>query len=47
MMNGKITRYPFIMMNTDRSNKKDTRWWSFIDLHSKKEIFLFDSFQWF
>ena len=45
MMNEKSTRYPFIMINTDRSNKKDTHWWSFIDLHPKKEIFLFDSFQ--
>ena len=31
-------------MNTDRSNKKGTRWWSFLDLHPKKEIFLFGSF---
>ena len=31
-------------MNTDRSDKKGTHWWSFLDLHSKKEIFLFDSF---
>ena len=44
MMNEKGTRYPFIIMNTDCSNKKGTHWWSFLDLHSKKEIFLFDSF---
>ena len=31
-------------MNTDCSNKKGTHWWSFLDLHLKKEIFLFDSF---
>ena len=31
-------------MNTDRSDKKRTYWWSFLDLHPKKEIFLFDSF---
>ena len=31
-------------MNTDRSNKSGTHWWSFLDLHPKKEIFLFDSF---
>ena len=37
-------RYPFIMMNTDRSNKNGTHWWSFLDLHERKEIFLFDSF---
>ena len=37
-------RYPFIIMNTDRSDKKGTHWWSFLDLHPRKEIFLFDSF---
>ena len=31
-------------MNTDRSDKPGTHWWSFIDLHPKKEIFLSDSF---
>ena len=37
-------RYPFIIMNTDRSDKNSTHWWSFLDLHERKEIFLFDSF---
>ena len=37
-------RYPFIIMNTDRSNKNGTNWWSFLDLHQGKEIFSFDSF---
>ena len=37
-------RYPFIIMNTDRSDKKGTHWWSFLNLHERKEIFLFDSF---
>ena len=31
-------------MNTDRSDKKGTHWWSFLNLHLRKEIFLFDSF---
>ena len=31
-------------MNTDRYNKNGTLWWSFLDLHERKEIFLFDSF---
>ena len=31
-------------MNTDRSDKAGTHWWSFLDLHPKKEIFLFDSY---
>ena len=37
-------RYPFIIMNTDQSNKNGMHWWSFLDLHPRKEIFLFDSF---
>ena len=31
-------------MNTDRSDRPGTHWWSFLDLHQKKDIFLFDSF---
>ena len=37
-------RYSFIIMNTDQSDKNGTRWWSFLNLHERKEIFLFDSF---
>ena len=37
-------RYPFIIMNTVRSNRNGTRWWSFLDLHLKKENFLFNNF---
>ena len=43
-MNEKSTQYLFIIMNTDRSDKKGTHWWSFLELHPKKEIFLLDSF---
>ena len=43
-MNEKSTQYMFIIMNTDRSDKKGTHWWSFLELHPKKEIFLLDSF---
>lgn len=31
-------------MNTDRIDKKGTHWWSFLDIHPKNKIFLFDSF---
>ena len=31
-------------MNTDGSNKNGTHWRSFLDLHPRKEIFLFESF---
>ena len=44
MMSETGEHYPFIIMNTDRTNKKGTHWWSFLDLHPKKEIFLFHSF---
>ena len=44
MMTETGARYLFIIMNTDRSDKKCTHWWSFLDLHPKKEILLFDSF---
>ena len=37
-------KYAFIIMNTNRSDRAGTHWWSFLDLHQKKEIFLFDSF---
>ena len=37
-------RYPFMIMNTDQNNKNGTHWWSFPNLHPRKEIFLFDSF---
>ena len=37
MMTETGARYPFIVMNTDRSDKKGTHWWSFLDLHPKKK----------
>ena len=36
--------YPFMIINTDRSEKQGTHWWSILDPHRKKNIFLFDSF---
>ena len=45
MMRETGARYPFIIMNTDRSDKKGMHWWIFLDPHRKKEIFLFDSFR--
>ena len=44
MIAEKKGHYPFITMNTDCSNKSGTHWWSFLDLHPKQEIFLFDGF---
>ena len=37
-------KYPFMIMNTDRSDRNGTHWWSFLDLHERREIFLFNSF---
>ena len=43
MISESIPKYPFVIMNTDRSDKKGTNWYSFFDVHPKKEIFTFDS----
>ena len=39
MMNEKSTRYPFVIMNTDRSDKKGMHWLNFLGLHPKKKYF--------
>ena len=36
--------YPFMIMNTDRAGQKLTHWWSFLEISSKEQIFLFDSY---
>ena len=33
-----------MIMNTNRDNKKGMYWWSFLELHTCRNIFLFDSF---
>ena len=38
------TRYPFMIMNTDRSGKEGTHWWCFLEIASKDKISLFDSY---
>ena len=40
----KSVPYPFMIMNTDRSGKKGTHWWSFLEISSKEQIFLSDSY---
>ena len=42
MMKGK--KYPFLIANTDRSDKKGTRYWSILDIDRKNDFLLFDSF---
>ena len=36
--------YPFMIMNTDRANKEGEHRWSLLEISSKEQIFLFDSF---
>ena len=40
----KRAKYPFAIFNTNRENKPGAHWWSFLDIHPKKDLFLFDSF---
>ena len=37
--------YPFIIMNTSRKNKKGVHWWSILNIDPKKELLLFDSYE--
>ena len=37
-------KYPFIIANTDDSNKPGTHWWSILDIEPKNDIFFFNSF---
>ena len=36
-------KYPFAIFNTDKHNKPGTHWWSFMDIHLKKNLLLLDS----
>ena len=38
-------KYPFAIFNTDKENEPGVNWWSFIDIHPKNNLFLFDSFR--
>ena len=44
MVREKKAPYCFMIMNTDRSGKKGRHWWSFLEISSKAQIFLFDSY---
>ena len=43
MISGK-GKYPFIIANTDASNKRGVHWWSILDIEPRNDIFFFDSF---
>ena len=37
-------KFPFIIANTDASNKPDVHWWSILDIEPRTDIFFFDSY---
>ena len=37
-------KYPFVIANTDSSEKGRAHWWSVLDIEPKTDIFFFDSF---
>ena len=37
-------KFPFIIANTDASNKPGVYWWSILDIESRTNIFFFDSY---
>ena len=37
-------KYPFAIFNTDKEKEPGIHWWSFIDIQSKNNLFLFVSF---
>ena len=40
----KRAKYPFAIFNINRENTRVTHWRSFLDIHPKKGLLLFDSF---
>ena len=45
MISSKKGKHPFVIANTDISEKGGTHWWSIPDIEPKTDIFLFDSFR--
>ena len=44
MIEGKKGKYPFIIANTDKDNKRGAHCWNILDIEPRKDIFFFDSF---
>ena len=40
VINERNAKYPFAIFNTDRNNKAGMHWWSFLDIHPKKFVFI-------
>ena len=43
IMKNRNTKYPFAIFNTSKENEPGTQWWSFLDIQSKNNLFLFNS----
>ena len=39
MISEKMGKYPFIIANTDSSDKNGTHWWSILDIKPKTDLF--------
>ena len=39
LINEKNVQYPFMIINTDRDNKKSTHWLRLLELHPRRNIF--------
>ena len=44
IIKGRNAKYPFAIFNTDKENEQGVHWRSFMDIHPKNNLFLFDSF---
>ena len=44
MASDKKGKCPFIIANTDSSDKSSTHWWSIMDIESRADLFIIDSF---
>ena len=44
MMKRKSGHSPFTILNTDGSNFPGTHWWSILNIYPKKQLFVFDSY---
>ena len=44
MISEKKGKYPFIIANTDSSDKRGTHWWSILDIEPRTDLLFFYSF---
>ena len=44
MVKRKVSHYSFTILITDRSNLPAAHWWGILNIYSRKQLFLFDSY---